>query len=131
MSGFARSVSLRNWPLKLPICIVLDVAGSRKCRIFVVKRLKISQKLHGGDRKHNKVCKKKKLKQANKQKKQNQKCKNRQMSYFHPYANFSSPYLKIGLCDLFPVLFECITYRHYGNFFTLSYQFCQLYYHVE
>ena len=29
---------------------------------------------------------------------------------FHPYANFSCPYLKIGLCDLLPVLLDCITY---------------------
>ena len=28
---------------------------------------------------------------------------------FHPYANFNCPYLKIGLCDMFPVLLECIT----------------------
>ena len=30
---------------------------------------------------------------------------------FHPYANFNCPYLKIGLCDLFPVLLTCITFR--------------------
>ena len=28
---------------------------------------------------------------------------------FHPYANVNCPYLKIVLCDLFPVLLECIT----------------------
>ena len=31
------------------------------------------------------------------------------MSYFSPYANFSCPYLKIGLCNMFPVLLDCIT----------------------
>ena len=29
---------------------------------------------------------------------------------FHPYAIFNCPYLKTGLCGLFPVLLECITY---------------------
>ena len=31
------------------------------------------------------------------------------MNYFSPHANFNCPYLKIGLCNLFPVLLECIT----------------------
>ena len=30
---------------------------------------------------------------------------------FHPYANFNCLYLKIGQCDLFPVLLECITWE--------------------
>ena len=38
-----------------------------------------------------------------------QKSQNGQMSYFSTYANFNCPYLKIGLCFLFPVLLECIT----------------------
>ena len=59
------------------------------------KCLKISQKLHGGDGRHIMVCNKTKI-------------WNRQMSYFSPYANFNCPYLKIGLCDLFPALLECI-----------------------
>ena len=33
-----------------------------------------------------------------------------QNHHFAPYANFNCPYLKIGLCDLFPLLLECITY---------------------
>ena len=57
--GFSESVILRNQPLKFPtIPIVLDLKGCRKCRIFVGKCLEISQKLHGGDRTHIKVCKK-------------------------------------------------------------------------
>ena len=34
----------------------------------------------------------------------------RQMSNFHPYANFNYQYLKIGLCNLLPDLLECITF---------------------
>ena len=31
----------------------------------------------------------------------------------HPYANYNCPFLKIGLCDLLPVLLvECITYKN-------------------
>ena len=56
-SGFSGSVILRYQPLKFLIPIVLDITGSRKCRsYFVGKCLKISQKLHGGDSKHIKVC---------------------------------------------------------------------------
>ena len=76
--------------LKFPIPIVLDLTGCRKYRIFCGKCLKIRRKLHGGDRKHSNVCKKKK----------HQNLKNDRWVIFHPYANFSCPYLKIGLCDL-------------------------------
>ena len=41
-----------------------------------------------------------------------EKNKNRKIDeqvIFHPYASFNCQYLKIGLCDLFPVLLECIT----------------------
>ena len=53
--------------VKFPIPIALDMTGCRKCIIFFFgggagKCLKNSQKLHGGDRKHIKVCKKKSLK---------------------------------------------------------------------
>ena len=54
---FSGSVILRNLPLKFQIPIALDLTGCRKCRIFEGKFLKISQKLHGGDRKHVEVCK--------------------------------------------------------------------------
>ena len=54
--GFSGSTILRNQPL-FPIPIVLDLTGCRKCQNFGGKHLKISQKLHGGDRKHM-VCKK-------------------------------------------------------------------------
>ena len=40
------------------------------------------------------------------------KSQNRQVGYFSPLRNFNCSYLKIGLCDLFPVLFECITYMN-------------------
>ena len=36
-----------------------------------------------------------------------QKCQD----IFHSYANFNYPFLKIGLCNLFPVLLDCITYN--------------------
>ena len=49
----------------------------------------ISQKLYGGDRKYIKVSKK--------------VSKSTDESFF-PYANFNCPYLKLGLCELFPVL---------------------------
>ena len=53
-------------------------------------------KLHGGDKRHIK---------------ERTKTKNLKINgwvIFHPYA--SCPYLKMGLCDLFPALKECITY---------------------
>ena len=78
-----------------PIPGVLDLTGFGKRRIFVEKCLKISHKLHGRNRRHIKV--------------QGKKSRNRQMSYFSPNANFNCPYLKIGQCDLFTVLLECIT----------------------
>ena len=43
---------LRNRHLKFPMPIVLDVTVCRKCRIFDKKCLQISQKLHGGNRRH-------------------------------------------------------------------------------
>ena len=39
-----------------------------------------------------------------------QKSQNRQMSHISPYVHFNCPYLKIGLCDLFLVLLEYVTY---------------------
>ena len=69
----------------------------------MAKCLKISQKLHGGDRKHIKVCKK--------------NLKINRWVIFHPYANFNCPYLKTGLCDLFPILLECITYTQTRHVF--------------
>ena len=69
----------------------------KKMHIFFFlwgKSLKINQKLHGGDRKH--IIRKK-------------KSPNQQMSFFHPYAIFNCPYLKIDLCDLFLGLLESIT----------------------
>ena len=41
---------------------------------------------------------------------------------FHPYANFRCPYLKTGLCNLFPVLLECITHHMWGDLFW--FEFC-------
>ena len=96
--------------LKFPIPIVLNLKGCRKCKILLwenvwkspTKCLKISQKLHGDDRKHIKVCKEKKKKQI-------KNLKSDRWVIFHPYANFNCLYLKMGLCNLFPVLLECIT----------------------
>ena len=63
--------------LKLPIPVVFDLTGFRKCFFFffffVGKCLTISQKLRGGDRKQIEVCKKQKTKQ---------KSQNRRMSCF-------------------------------------------------
>ena len=53
--------------------------------------------VHGGNRKHVKVCKKKISKLT-------------EELFFHPSASFNCPYFKIGLCDLFPGLLEHITY---------------------
>ena len=89
-SGFSGSVISRNWPLKFPVRIVLDLTGCRKCPIFIGKIFKnISQKLLWRDRGHIKVCQKhpKNLKI------------NRWIS-FHPYVNFICPYLKLGLCGV-------------------------------
>ena len=56
-SSFSGSVILRNWPLKFPIPIILDNDRLQKMQnIFCGK---ISKKLHGGNRKHIKVLKKK------------------------------------------------------------------------
>ena len=49
---FLRNCGLKDWPTNFSIHIVLDLTGCRKCRIFVVKCLSVSQKLHEGDRKH-------------------------------------------------------------------------------
>ena len=61
--------------------------------------LKISQKLHGGDRRHIKVCKKIKI------------TKSTDESFFTPMptliVHISN---RPVLCNLFPVLLECITY---------------------
>ena len=53
---------------------------------FVGKCLKISQKLHGGDRKHIKVCKKK------------QKSQNQQMSYFSPLCEIQLSIISKQAC---------------------------------
>ena len=99
-SGYSESVILRNRPLKLPHPLVLDLTGCRKYRIFFVgKCLEISQKLHGGERKHISIDRKSKI------------SKSTDESFFHPYDNSNCPYLKIGWCDLLPVLLECITYE--------------------
>ena len=42
------------------------------------------------------------------------------MSHFLPYATFNYPYLKIGLCDLFPVLLECITYYYVTTYIYMT-----------
>ena len=52
ISDFCGSVILKNWPFMCPIPIVLDMAGCRMCRFLKEYVLIISQKLHGGDRKH-------------------------------------------------------------------------------
>ena len=60
------------------------------------KCVKISQKLHGGDRRHIWLRKQKNLKID-------------RWVIFHSSANFHCQFLKIGQCDLFPVLLEYIT----------------------
>ena len=71
----------------------------QNAEFFVGKCLKISKKLHGGYRKHVKgYVKTLKISKLTDD------------LYFTPVANFNFPYLKIGLCDLFPVLLEFITY---------------------
>ena len=50
VSGFSASRILRNGPLKFPTSAVLDIAGSKKCRIFLGECLKTCQKLHGGNK---------------------------------------------------------------------------------
>ena len=96
---FLWSVVFRNWPSKFPIPIILNLTGCRKCIIFCGKCLEISQKLHGGDKKHIEVCKKKK----------NQLKINR-WAIFHPYANFNCRVSQNRLVRLDPVLLECITF---------------------
>ena len=53
---------------------------------------------------------------------------------FHPYTNFNCPYLKIGLCDLFPVLLVCITnlipLQNGSDFIRHLYNTPQCFYHV-
>ena len=58
VSDFSGSVILKISAFKISYTIVLDLTGCKKCRIFVEKCLKVSQKLHGGDRRHIKVRKK-------------------------------------------------------------------------
>ena len=106
VSIFSGNVILRNWPLKFLVPIVLDL--TEKC-------LKISQKLHKGD---------KNILRNVKKKKKEKKIQNLQMTYFSPYANFSCPYLKIGLCDVFPVLLECITILSYSYSFQKMQERC-------
>ena len=55
---FFESVILRNRLLKFSIPVVLDMKGCRKAESFWGKCLKISHKLHEGDKNHIKVCKK-------------------------------------------------------------------------
>ena len=81
-----------------------------KGRFFLGKSLKISQKLNGSERKHKKkhiaIWKKKR-------KKYKQTLKLSKMTdewFFTIWKLKNCPYLKIGMCDLLPVLLECITY---------------------
>ena len=80
------------------IPIVLDLTDCRaeKAEYFVRKFLKICQKLHGGEKGHESGIKKTKTN------------KNLKLtgSTLLSYANFNCPYLKTGLCNLFPVLLE-------------------------
>ena len=78
-SCFSGNVILRNRPLEFPIPVVLDMTGCRKCRMFGGDMFESSQKLHGGDRKHTKVCKKTKIPKSTDE------------LFFHPYANFNCP----------------------------------------
>ena len=73
-----------NGPLKFPIPIVLymTVTGCRKC-LFGGECLKISEKLHGGDRKHTEVRKK--------------KSKNQHNLYLRPQRTVSNPLI---LCPI-------------------------------
>ena len=81
VSGSSGSVILTYWPLKFPIPIFLDMTGCRKCCFFFFfgggECLKLSQKLHGGDKKHIKMYKK-------------QKTENHQMNYFSPFMSTSN-----------------------------------------
>ena len=93
VSCFSRSVILRNWTLKLPFPIVLDMTGCRKCIIFCGKMFEISQN-------YIEVMRYIKKKQISKPTDE---------LFFTPVP--TCPYLKIvGLCDFLPVLLECITY---------------------
>ena len=71
LRGFSGSKILRNLPLKFPIPIVWDMTGCKNTEFLLRKCSKISKKLHGGDRRHIKVCQKK-------------ISKNQQMSNFSP-----------------------------------------------
>ena len=88
ITSFSVNVILRSQPSKFSIPIVLDLKSCQKCRNFCGKMFEISQKLHGGDRKHIRISEKKNLKVD-------------RWVIFHPYANFNCPYLKTGMCDLF------------------------------
>ena len=57
VSSFSGSVILRNRPFKFPFPIVLNLTDCRKCIIFCGKMFENRSELHGGDRKHIKVCK--------------------------------------------------------------------------
>ena len=52
VSGFSGSVILRNQPLKFPILQFWIWQAAENAESFAEKYLKISQQLHGGDRKH-------------------------------------------------------------------------------
>ena len=97
LSSFSGSVILRNRPLKFLFRIVLIWQFAENAPFFWRKMFE-----RKSVRNYMEVMK---IIQVFKKKSQN-----RQMSYFLPYANFNCPYLKIGLCNLFPVLLECITY---------------------
>ena len=96
ISSFPGSVILRNWPLKFPI--VLDATSCRKCRICVGKCLKISQKLHRCDGKHNKAIMYK------------IKSSKSTVSYFSPLYQLPLSISQNRPVRLVPFLLEYITY---------------------
>ena len=80
VGGFSGSVILRNLPLKFPS---FGYDRLQMMQNFCGKMFEISQKLHGGDRNHIKVCKKKT--------KQNKNLKIDRWVIFHPICQLQMP----------------------------------------
>ena len=99
LSIFSGSVILRNWPLKFPIPIIMNLTGCRKCRVFLWENVWKSVR--------NYMVVIENILRFAKTNKQNWQTR---FFFFHPYANFNCPYRKIGLFHLFLGLLECITF---------------------
>ena len=102
-SGFSGSVILRSWPLKFPITCI-GFVRKQKTEDFVGICLKINQKLHGDNRKHIRVWKK--------------KIQNQHMSYFFTPCILQLFTSQHRAGDSFLVLFECIRITRHWTYYT-------------